>query len=242
MKRTGDRSVLCGVLSVVGTVLLILAFLISVVEIDAFDSAYYDKEYAKNATAAYVGVDEKTLSEVTQNLLAYLQGGRENLDMTAVLEGQEREYYNEREKLHMKDVRDLNMGALACMWTGYIVGGVLVAAAFAYADPKYKIFRSVFWSIVGVLGAFGILGVWAATDFTSFWVQFHHVFFTNDLWLFDPRDSLLIRMFEEQFFFDLVSEILAWFLGVTLIALVVTGVLYKRGRIRIKQVPKGSAA
>lgn len=226
------RSVLCGFLAAAGTVLLVLAFLISVIETAAFDPAYYDREYEKNETALYVGVTDDTLSEATYNLLAYLRGQRDSLNMQAEVDGEQREYYNEREKLHMEDVRDLNLGALNFMWTGYLLGGVLVISAFALSKKKYQVWGAVFWSILGVLAAFAAIGLWGAADFSSFWVSFHHVFFSNDLWLFDPRQSLLIRMFEEQFFFDLVGEILAWFLSVTAVALVVSGVLYRRGRKR----------
>ena len=44
------------------------------------------------------------------------------------------------------------------------------------------------------------------------------------------RDSLLIRMFEERFFFDLVARILAWFLSICFILLFLTAWGWRQGR------------
>lgn len=216
----------------IGTILLVLAFLVSIVEAAAFDPAYYEHEYAKNGTAQYVGVPEETLNEATENLLRYLEGDRENLDMSVSIDGIEREYYNEREKLHMADVRDLNQNAVRFMWTGYIAGGALLAAAYFFSRRKYLVWAACFFAIVGVLAAFLAIGIWGAIDFTSFWIRFHHIFFRNDLWTFDPATSLLIRMFEEQFFLDLVGQILIWFLSGTAAVLVFTGFLAYKGKRR----------
>lgn len=200
-------------LTAAGTVLLVLGILFALIEILAFDPGYYKTEYAKNETAAYVGVSEETLNEATRVLLEYLQDTRSSLDMRAQVSGSEREFYNEREKLHMADVKDLNLGSITFMWTALISGAVLVCGSFLFFRPRWRTARTCFYSILGVLAAFFLLAVFAASDFTRFWIGFHHVFFTNDLWTFDPRTSLLIRMFEEQFFFDLVARILIWFLS-----------------------------
>ena len=54
-------------------------------------------------------------------------------------------------------------------------------------------------------------GALAAVDFNWFWTQFHHVFFTNDLWLLNPATSVLIQMVPEEFFSAIVLKILIWF-------------------------------
>lgn len=98
------------------------------------------------------------------------------------------------------------------------------------SDRLWRVWKTLFFSVLGVLAAFAVVGICAAADFTSFWVSFHHVFFRNDLWTFDPRTSLLIRMFEEKFFFDLVTRILIWFLAVCAGLLVLSFILWKKGR------------
>lgn len=225
-------------MAAVGTAWLILAFLVAVIEGCAFDPDYYEREYRKNDAAAYVGVTQQTLDEATAVLLEYLQGKRPDLEYEAEIGGVVRSYYNEREKLHMADVRILNERAVLFMRLGFIFGGALTAGAFLISREKYRVFGACFCAVAAVLAAFIALGLWAAVDFSGFWVQFHHVFFSNDLWLFDPRQSLLIRMFELQFFFDLVTWILVWFLSVTAAVLIVTGTAYQRGKRHAKEVAR----
>ena len=52
-----------------------------------------------------------------------------------------------------------------------------------------------------------------ASDFTKYFTIFHEIFFTNDLWLFDPATDYMIRMLPEGFFYDMVMRIGAWFVG-----------------------------
>ncbi len=214
----------------IATVLLILATMVAVVEGIAFNRDFYKEEYDKLNSAAYVGVSRQTLEEATDTLLRYLEGDRESLDMAAEVGGQEREYYNLREKQHMVDVAVLNQNAVKFMMWAYPIGIALVILGALLIREARLVWKTSFFSIVGVLVAFGVLAVWAAADFTSFWIQFHHVFFSNDLWQFDPESSLLIRMFEETFFFDMVGRILVVFISIVLAALVLTGVMYRKGQ------------
>ncbi|MBD5559096.1 MAG: TIGR01906 family membrane protein [Clostridia bacterium] len=213
-----------------GMVLIVLGLLVLLVETAAFDPGYYESEYTKNDTASYVGVSEETLDEATGVLLDYLQDRRDDLSLQVETSAGQREYYNEREKLHMVDVKSLNLGAVTFMWIALAAGGTLLGASFAAAHEKWRVCRACFFAVLGVLAAFFLIGAAAAADFTSFWITFHKVFFTNDLWTFDPRSSLLIRMFEEQFFFDLVARILLWFLAACFVMLAAAFWGWRRGR------------
>lgn len=213
----------------VGAVLLVLATAVACIEGVAFDRGFYEREYAKLNTAQYVGVDSETLNEATDVLLGYLQGDVDSLDMQAEVSGAQREYYNTREKDHMADVATLNQNAVFFMQLAYPLGALLVLVACILCKRRiYMVLKSCFYSIVGVLAFFGVLAVWAGFDFNSFWITFHHVFFTNDLWLLDPATSLLIRMYEQQFFFDMVSLILVLFIGLIVASLVMLWIGYKR--------------
>ncbi len=223
LKRIGLVVMACA-----GTAMIVIATLVAVVETVAFDRAFYSREYGRLNTAAYVGVDQKTLDGATTVLLDYLQGKRENLDFEAQIGEESREYYNDREKAHMADVAKLNQNAVGMMVGFFSAGGALLAVAFVFCARRYVVWKSCFFTMIGILAVFFVLAVWAACDFNAFWISFHYVFFTNDLWMLDPQTSLLIRMYEEAFFFDLVGKILAWFLGMIAAALVCTGFLYKR--------------
>jgi len=230
MEEEGSRlkKILAAVAACAGTVLVVLATAVACIEGIAFDRGFYEKEYAKLDTAAYVGVDEDTLWNATDTLLEYLEGKRPALDMKAEIGGIEREYYSEREKSHMVDVAALNAGAMFFMQLAYPLGAVLIVAAVVTRKKASAVLKCCFFSILGVIACFGVLGALAAADFNTFWNNFHHVFFTNDLWQLDPATSLMIRMFEQTFFFDMVALILALFLAIIIAALAATGLAYKK--------------
>ena len=46
-----------------------------------------------------------------------------------------------------------------------------------------------------------------STDFTKYFILFHKIFFTNDLWMFDSATDYMIRMLPEGFFSDMVLRI-----------------------------------
>ena len=52
-----------------------------------------------------------------------------------------------------------------------------------------------------------ILGLIISTDFTRYFILFHEIFFTNDLWMLDPTTDRLINMVPEGFFIDTARNI-----------------------------------
>ena len=52
-----------------------------------------------------------------------------------------------------------------------------------------------------------VAGVMALVDFNAVFVMFHHLFFDNDLWIFDPAEDYMIRMLPEGLFADMAARI-----------------------------------
>lgn len=224
----------CLVFSAVGTVLAVMALAVFCIQIFSFNRDFYAEEYAKDKTAETVGVSEDELEDATDALLSYIQGGREDLDLSVTMDGAQRQYYNEREKAHMVDVRALYLSAVNFMVWGAVCAAALFAACFIIWKRKAlsAVLEGIYKTATVILAAFAALAVWAAIDFNGFWVSFHLVFFRNDLWLLDPRTDLMIRMFSSGFFFDLVFKILALFLGVLITAAVIARIAYKRRTVK----------
>ena len=63
----------------------------------------------------------------------------------------------------------------------------------------------------------GAIIVWALLDFDQFWLNFHYLFFDNDLFLLDPNTEILINMVPSTFFQDLVIRIILLFSGLILV-------------------------
>ena len=198
------------ILCAAASVLLLAAILLSIVDFMCFARPFYSYEYNKGKQAEKIGMSDEGLMEATDALLDYLRGQRDDIVVTTAVNGTEREVFNERETLHMKDVRKLYRGAVLARNVMFIASQVLFASVFLIR--KKKAFEVIYegWKrgIVLLLLFISFAGIWAAVDFDEFWLQFHYIFFDNDLFLLDPNTSIMINMFPSSFFFDIVISII----------------------------------
>ena len=209
---------LISVVAMMCAVIAALAFSIWAAVYGDSHYGFYKKEYQKY--------------EVTEHMMNYLIGKEEKLSVVTTVEGKEQDFFNERDRLHMRDVRNLFLG-------GIKVGGVclIVAAAILTMFKKrekdwkrlfcraYSIALGV-WLVIGVL-----LGIAFSIDFTTCFTIFHKLFFTNNLWIFNPETDYMIRMLPEGFFSDMViriSEVFGAVLVVIWIVLFVIKKYYKK--------------
>lgn len=100
------------------------------------------------------------------------------------------------------------IGLLSFLWMIYLVRSGK-ESAFEMRKDLASGFKQVLMSL-GIIVA-GIV-VYAVIDFSRFWVLFHEIFFTNDLWLLDPNVSVMINMFPEEFFNGMVMRIILTFI------------------------------
>ena len=224
------------ILTVLGSALLILGLLIVSIEMFAVSPDFYRREYKKLGTAQSIGISEDDLNRVTDKLIRYTTDAEDDLDMQAEIQGQMQEVFGEREKAHMVDFKALYLGARTVRTVSLVLAAALIAAAFLAGkrDALRALCRSFLWVSAGFVVVVGAIALYAAVDFTAFWTSFHHVFFTNDLWVLDPRTDVLIQMVPEQFFSDLVARIIARFVSIflTLNIAAAAGLVYIRRRRR----------
>ena len=177
------------------------------------------------------------LLKVTQELLDYIRGKREDLVVVAPVHGQERQVFNQREIDHMVDVKDLF--SLGFRLRLISLGIFIVLTGLIIGIRRKRSIRDLAISYLMVLSILIILGLalmgFILIDFTKVWDQFHYIFFTNDLWILDPRTDILIQMVPEQFFFDMVVRILRTFGGI-LTALAI-GAIYVLSQKRYAREP-----
>lgn len=221
---------------IVGFALVIGIALLSV-EVACFDKNFYKNEYEKLSTAEKIGMSQDDLDEATDVLLDYLKDRRDDLSVEATIQGEVRQVFNQREIDHMVDVKNLYLGALnvciVCLCAG-VIGLVLVA--FVFKRPLAAV-RGYLWGNVLFLFVFMCLAFWAATDFYTFWTNFHLLFFTNDLWILDPSTDILIMMVPEQFFFDLVMRIVIY--AVAALGVLAAAALVLRKHLLKKEIANG---
>lgn len=107
-------------LAAVFSVLIIL--LISGFEIGIYsDFGWYEKEYEKYKVTEDLEMEIEDVMGVTEEMMAYLRGNREDLVVWTTVDGEEREFFNEREKAHMVDVKHLFFSGLKLRFGAVIV-------------------------------------------------------------------------------------------------------------------------
>lgn len=192
--------------------LMLFMILFSVFTVANTDS-FYTKQYEKNNTEKYTGMALTDLERATATLLDYLNDKRDDIDMQAKEFGVMSETFDEREKSHMVDVKNLYRFAAKSMYTLLIL---------AVAGLGIMFFRDKEGFLPGIMDgakfalAFAVVlsmafGMMFILDFNTFWTAFHHVVFTNDLWLLDPKVSTMINMFPLNFFLAMCTGILVRF-------------------------------
>ena len=191
-----------------GFALMIILLITSIEAVTYWTPGYYEKEYAKYGVLNDVHMEMDDLLDVTDEMMAYLRGSQEDLHVPTIVDGQPREFFNDREIAHMEDVRGLFLGGLALrrISLGLIVACVLLLlllkADIRRVLPKMICIGSaLFFAVLAVLA--GII----STDFNQYFIMFHHIFFNNDLWMLNPDTDLLINIVPEPFFMDTAARI-----------------------------------
>ena len=190
-----------------------VVLVISALQLIGFNLDFYREQYQHRNTAAEIGVSFNDLITVTDVLLDYTAGQRDNLDIVVEVNGTLQPFFNQREIDHMVDVRVLYRNVLLIRdGLGLFLIANLLIAGLTERRFNAKLYLDGLLGVSVVLG-FGLsaIGLYAIVDFDSFWTQFHHVFFTNDLWLLDPRTDNLINLVPTGFFIDLIVSIVTTF-------------------------------
>ena len=170
---------------------------------------YYQHEYTKYSVLDNLpSMTMDDLLIVTEEMMAYLRGNREDLHVKTVMGGEYREFFTEREIAHMEDVQGLFLAAVFlrrlclvliffCIGTIYLTKGNLRLIL-----PKMLFFGTLLF-----FGTAAVLGLIISTDFSKYFIVFHHIFFDNDLWILDPSVDMLINIVPEPFFVDTAARI-----------------------------------
>ena len=194
---TGKRSRCVGAwLAGAGMFFLYFAILLAAFHNVGTDDALYHELQMRAGILPEAGISEEELIALDADLAGYLAGDASALDGSP---------FNERELTHMKDCFDL----FVLLRRVLVAAGIAAAALLAgSALLGYKLgSRAALTGALALLGLIAILGIWGIVDFDSLFTAFHHLLFTNDLWLLDPRTDLLIRICPQSMFMSMALRI-----------------------------------
>ena len=203
---------LSAALCALAAVMLAVVLLMTSVRLTGLNKNYFMRSHEKLGTAERIGVSDADLEMITENLVDYLKGKREDLDMQAqiALRGNEREVFTEVEKLHMVDVYWMfRAGYVARDWCLLIFAAALIAAFFLAKDGFAKrCAKTMLITCLVCVVVLGAVSLWvAAGDFTEIFFAWHEVAFDNDMWLLSYEEHVLVNMVPEAYFSTIARDI-----------------------------------
>ena len=164
----------------------------------------YDYGWWRNDIANVSGLTTEQLNSGADQIKEYFGNDAEFLDLRVTSGGREFSLYQEREVLHMVDVKALMQAVFAITrWSGVVLLLLLALGMLVLKQDVFPLLlRSLKWSAIGTAVFLVVFGGTAAIDFGWLFTQFHFLSFANDLWLLDPYNDYLLIMFPQQFFFE----------------------------------------
>jgi len=181
---------------------------------------YFSWHYEQREIPQSIGVEKDELMRVTQELLDYMRGRRDEIyTIYAHISGQERQFFSDIEIRHMIDVRVLyDVGFLIRNISFWLLLFLILAMAFFKVPILSTLARCSREVIVTFLILLILLIAAIAIDFDRAFVIFHLIFFNNDYWILDPRVDLLINMVPQVFFIEIsmmIGALLLLFSAIT---------------------------
>ena len=152
-----------------------------------FNQDFYYKEFEK--LKIYEKFSQEEINQNTQELIDYLKNDQPL----------ETGFFNEKEKLHLQDIKSLIDRTLFIFFLTIIV---LVILLIINRKNLAKPF------LFSGLGLISLVLLFSIINFQNLFFNFHLIAFDNNLWQLDPATDNLISLFSEQFFYDFFRKML----------------------------------
>ncbi|MEK6834739.1 MAG: TIGR01906 family membrane protein [Nanoarchaeota archaeon] len=169
------------ILFVISLVLLIVTLNFKLL---ALNFNYYQKEFSK--LNVYDKIPEA--DKFSLNLINYYKDKEELSN-----------FFNEKEKLHLNDIKELIRKGNLLFYLSLIL--VILFLIYFIYTKNYKAIYSSF--LISSLILIIFILVIFLTNFQDLFTKFHLLIFNNDLWLLNPETDNLINLFPLQFFYDI---------------------------------------
>lgn len=165
----------------------------------AFNEKFYKKEFLKYNI--YQKFPDKDIDAINSNLLDYLRYDKTDEYIKIDL-------FNQEEKEHLLDVKNLIQKSMIFLNTLIILVIILIAALFLIDKKKFirKLSLAFIWGgIITLIDAlcFALL---IKINFNFIFTLFHKLFFKQGTWLFEAGSNI-IKLYPSEFFSDIALHI-----------------------------------
>lgn len=180
-------------------------FLIAINVVYITDSDWlYTYNWWRNGVSDRTGLPVSELDSAADQIKDYFANDAERLDVRVSTSQGTITLFEEREILHMIDVKDLmRYVATMSVWSGVALlfcgalGLLIRRREFFASMSRWLRWCALVWGLV-----IAVVVVVAIIDFTWIFTQFHLLSFANDLWQLDPFRHYLLLLFPERFFLE----------------------------------------
>lgn len=199
------RSLATALFIVAVPVFLVLSF----VRIAAVEPRVHEYGFTRYDAEQRTGIDRAEIDRAAREIIRYFRNDDELLAITVTVDGEERELFNEREVLHMKDVKDLiglafGVHEIAFLYLVAFVVGVL---AWNRVRPMEELARDVRVAGIATVVLLVVAASAVVVGFDALFRQFHVLSFANDFWQLDPKRDHLVQMYPQGFWFDVTLAV-----------------------------------
>ncbi len=164
----------------------------------------YKYGFEKYNVSQTTGLAEKELEKAATGLISYFNSGEANISLTVIKDGESFELFNQREVVHLRDVKEL---IRLDYWV--LLGTLIYALSYTGVSlfwRRGRYWRRLAWGMVSgsgiTLALMLAMGLGTLLNFDQLFWQFHLFSFTNELWQLDPTRDYLIMLFPGGFWYD----------------------------------------
>ena len=164
----------------------------------------YEYGFAEYDVGQTTGLAESELEKAAAGLISYFNSTEQPISLTVSKDGQPFELFNQREVIHLRDVKGL-------IWLDYWVLLETLIYVLAYAGVslywqrgryRRQLARRVVAGSGITLALMLAIGSGILLNFEQLFWQFHLLSFSNELWQLDPARDYLIMLFPGGFWYD----------------------------------------
>jgi integral membrane protein (TIGR01906 family) len=166
----------------------------------------YAYSYTQYDAPEVTGFDRFELDRATKQIVWYFNHSRGDalLDIRVRDGSDVVPLFNQREILHMRDVRDLFQVVFRVqeLLFVYIVGYIAAVYLWSRERSMRHLARQAIYAGGATVALLSAAALSMLMGFDGLFEQFHLLSFSNDLWRLNPATDHLIQMFPQGFWFD----------------------------------------
>ena len=161
----------------------------------------YKYGFEKYNVSQTTGLAEAELEKAATGLIRYFNSDEESISLSVIKDGRPFVLFNEREVVHLRDVKGL---IRFDYWVllGTLIYALVYTGVSLWRKGRRQLARGAVWGSGLTLAMMLALGLGTLLNFDQIFRQFHLLSFTNELWMLDPTKDYLIMLFPRGFWYD----------------------------------------